>query len=433
MKTLLLLAGRSTRFWPLTEKSLFPLCGKTLLEHQISRLHAAGCRDIVLVGGAHNLEEVRSSFPGLPVIEQENLELGMRGALLSALPTIKNEPVMLVSGNDVIHPSGYASLQKRAKGVAGALLAQKVNQYFPGGYLELDGDRIVSIIEKPGEGNEPGNLVNIVAHVHNNASTLLKALGNVNEERDDGYEQALQKLFGTGEYRAAPYEGVWQAVKYPWHLLSLLPIFFSDFKKPIIHRSVFIHPTAVIDGPVVIEEGARVMPHSTIRGPCFVGRHSIIANNALVRDSSVGENCVIGYNTEIKGSILHSHVWTHMSYIGDSVIGRNVSFGGGTITANFGLDEQGISSAVQGEELQTGLTKFGAVIGSNCRLGIQVGISPGVKIGSGTFISSGTQIAEDISDGKYARMKEGTLKVSDNRTNAPDPAERERYRTKVEG
>lgn len=431
MKTLLLLAGRSTRFWPLSEKTLFPICGKTILEHQISRLRESGCSDIILVGGAHNIEEAQTLFPDLPAVEQEDLDLGIRGALLSVLPSLGNESVLVVSGNDVIESDGYSSLLKKAKGVDGALLARKVDQYFPGGYLTLDGERITSIIEKPGEGNEPSNLVNIVAHIHSDASVLLKSLSDVDENRDDGYEQALQKLFGSYEYLAVPYEGGWQAVKYPWHLLSLLQILLSDIKKPSIHKSAQIHRSAVIEGPVVIGENVKIMPHSTIRGPCTIGARSIVANGALVRDSSVGEDCVVGFNTEIKSSVLHGHVWTHMSYIGDSIIGHNVSFGGGTIAANFRLDEQVIPSVIKEESVDTGLTKFGTVIGNDCRLGIQVGIAPGVKIGAGAFVNSGSLVKEDIPDGKYARMKNGEVQISDNRTKAPDSNEREQYRKMV--
>ncbi len=431
MKALLLLAGRSVRFWPLSEKTLFPICGKTLLEHQIARLQKGGCKDIVLVGGAHNLEAARKIFPNLHSIEQENLDLGMRGALLSALPSFGSEPVMVVSGNDVIESDGYASLIKKAKEVDGALLAQRVDRYFPGGYLTLDGEKITSIVEKPGEGKEPSDLVNIVAHVHNDTGALLDALGDIDESRDDGYEQALQKLFESRNYVAAPYEGSWQAVKYPWHLLPLLSLLLSETKKRSIHKTAEVDPTAVIDGPVVIGEGVKVLPHATIKGPCTIGARSIVANNALVRDSSIGEDCVVGYNTEVKGSVLHSHVWTHMSYIGDSVIGRNVSFGGGTITANFRLDEQPISSTVKDETVDSGLTKFGSIIGENCRLGIQVGIGPGVKIGSGTFINSGSHVSRDIPEGQFARMKEGSLQLSENRTQAPSPEERGHYKSRV--
>ncbi len=435
VKVLLLLAGQSRRFWPLREKSLFPVCGKTLLEHQVARLHAAGLTDILLVGGEHNLAPIRALYPTMPTCQQERLELGMRGALLSALPQCGDEPVMVVSGNDVIAPDGYANLLRASeeKNVAGALLAQRVSRYFPGGYLTLEGKRITGIVEKPGEGNEPSDLVNIVAHVHKNPAALLQALQHADESRDDGYEQALQELFHACEYRAAPYDGVWQAVKYPWHLLAALPVFLNEMSAQNIHATATVHPTAVITGNVVLAKGVKVMPHATVVGPCYIGENSIVANNTLVRGSSVGADCVIGFASEVKSSILHSHVWTHMGYIGDSIIGQNVSFGGGSTTGNLRLDESEISSVVQGEKIATGLTKFGTVIGDHCRFGIQTSINPGIKVGSGTFVSSGSLIESDIPDSSFARMHEGSLRISANRTTPPDPALRQQYRSRVAG
>ncbi len=433
MKVILLLAGKSKRFWPLGEKTLFPLCGKTLLEHQVERLRAAGLEEILLVGGEHNLEEARSIFPDFPLTQQENLELGMRGALLSALPQCGTDSVLIVCGNDIIEPNGYQSLIEAVEkdDVQGALLAQEVDRYFPGGYLTVDGDRITGIEEKPGEGNEPSNLVNIVTHIHGDASLLLEALQEVDENRDDGYEQGLQKLFGAHRYSAVPYLGTWQAVKYPWHLLELLPILLDDIREQSIHSSATVHPTAVITGNVILKEGVKIMPHATVVGPCFVGKDSIIANNALVRGSSIGESCVVGYNSEVKGSIFHSDIWTHMTYIGDSVIGRNVSFGGGSVIGNLRLDEQPISSVVNGREIDTGLVKFGTIIGNNCRLGIQTGMNPGVKIGSGSFISSGTFLSEDVPEKQFARMKDGVVKISENRTPPPPMEKREEFRKKI--
>lgn len=427
MKALLLLAGRSTRFWPLTEKTLFPICGKTLLEHQIERLKKGGCKEIVLVGGKHNLEEARVLFPDLQMIEQENLDLGMRGALLSALPHFPNDAVLIVGGNDVVEPDAYAQLLKVK--ADGAILARKVSTYFPGGYLTVDGERIKGIVEKPGEGKEPSDLVNIVAHLHQSASALLDALQDVDESKDDGYEQALAKLFAAKDYRAVPYTGMWQAVKYPWHLLELLPLLLKDSTKPVIHKTADIHPTAVITGAVVIEEGVKVYPHATITGPCYIGKNSVIANNALVRGSSLGEHSIAGYSTEIKGSILHSHVWTHMNYVGDSILGRNVSLGGGTITGNLRLDEGEISSVVKNEKINTHLKKFGTVIGDNTRIGINVSINPGCKIGGQTFVSSGALVTSDIPEKSYAVMKNGTLEIRDNSTHVPTPEERANFRS----
>ena len=354
----------------------------------------------------------------------------MRGALLSALPQCGSEPIMIVSGNDVIDPSGYKSLID--SNGDGAILAQKVDQYFPGGYLTLENDRITGIVEKPGEGNEPSNLVNIVAHAHKDPVALLAALQDVDKSSDDGYEQALQKLFGTLQYHAVPYEGVWQAVKYPWHLLQLLPILLNEITEQSIHPSATVHETVVITGNVVIDEGAKIFPHATIVGPCYIGKRSIVANNALVRGSCIGDDCVVGYSCEVKDSLLHSHVWSHMSYIGDSVVGRNVSFGGGSVTGNLRFDEQAVSSKVNGTEVNTGLIKFGNIIGDDCRLGIQSGTSPGVKIGSGSFIGSKVLVEEDVPEKSFLRMRNGTVQILENKADAPQPEARESFRKAFE-
>jgi UDP-N-acetylglucosamine diphosphorylase / glucose-1-phosphate thymidylyltransferase / UDP-N-acetylgalactosamine diphosphorylase / glucosamine-1-phosphate N-acetyltransferase / galactosamine-1-phosphate N-acetyltransferase len=435
VKTLLLVAGQSTRFWPLKEKPLFPVCGKPLLTHIVGHLEQAGCGDIVFIGSTFNMEDVKGLYPDAVVVEQEKLEQGMRGALLSSLPSLGSEDVLIVGSNDVIDASGYHATVEAGKQDSrfGAVLAQTVSQYFPGGYLSVTDNRITGVVEKPGAGNEPSNLVNIVCHYHRDASVLLSALHKIDEGNDDGYgyEAALDTLFKHHSYAPVPYDGVWQAVKYPWHLLNVLPVFLGEITKPSIDSSAQIHPSAVIEGDVVIGEGVRVLPHATIVGPCVIGAHSIIGNNALVRGSSIGEHCVVGYNTEVKSSILHSHVWTHSAYIGDSVIGRNVSFGAGSVTGNLRLDEGEILSLMKEEKIGTGLTKFGTIIGDDCRLGIRTCINPGVKIGAGSFVSSGSLVEEDIPDESFARMKDGVLAIKKNMTAAPKPAEREKYRKTI--
>jgi acetyltransferase-like isoleucine patch superfamily enzyme len=124
-------------------------------------------------------------------------------------------------------------------------------------------------------------------------------------------------------------------------------------------------------------------------------------------------------------------VWTHSTYIGDSVIGRNVSFGAGCVTGNLRLDEGEIFSMVKEEKTGTGLTKFGTIIGDNCRLGIRTCINPGVKIGAGSFISSGCMVEEDIPNESFSRMKDGVLAIKKNTTKAPEPEGREKYLKKI--
>ncbi|MEK7591052.1 MAG: NTP transferase domain-containing protein [Patescibacteria group bacterium] len=427
MKVILLLGGRSKRFWPLREKSLFPVCGVTLLEHQLNALSRAGFKDVTIVGGAHNLSAIRSQFPKLQAVKQEDLDLGMQGALLSALPKIKDKPVLIISGNDVTDSSAFQALKNAATKGRGAVLAKKVKRYFPGGYLTVKAGRVRSVVEKPGEGKEPSDLINIVAHIHPSASKLLAELRKHRSERDDGYERALTALAQDTEYRAVPYNGFWQPVKYPWHLLDLLPHFLETYAKRFKGGKATIHRTAVIEGKVTIGSGVRVLPHATIVGPATIGDNTIIGTNALVRGSSVGRGSVIGYGTEIKGSILGDGVWTHMAYIGDSVVGSNVAFGGGCTTGNFRLDESEIASVVDGEKIPTGRTKFGAVLGEGVRLGIQVGINPGVKICGGSFIAGGVYLEEDVRQESFVSMKNGMLITRPNKFSTKPAENREKY------
>ncbi len=407
---ILIFAGKSNRFWPLAEKNFFPIFGTTLLARQVEKLKAAGFQEILMVGGKHNVKQARRLFPKMKILIQSEKETGMRGALLAALPRCKKESVLVVSTNDIIHESAFTILRTQGtqRREGGLILAKKVKTYFPGGYLKTKGKRIVSIVEKPGEGKEPSNLVNIVAHVHRDASVLLAALKKVKGNADDGYEQALDTLCKEFPYEAVAYAGHWQAVKYPWHLLDLLESIIPPVKEPLIPKSCTIHKTAVIEGAVVLGEGVRVMAHATIVGPCFIGKDSVIGNNALVRGSSVGERCIIGYNTEIARSVLADDVWTHSSYVGDSVLASNVSLAAGTVTGNLRLDEELIASVVQGKKIPTQRQKFGAILGQYCRTGIHTCLLPGVKVGPGSFMSSGSIVSMDIPDGSF--LKDGVIR-----------------------
>ncbi len=419
VNVLLLIAGRSTRFWPLTEKTLWPFLGTPLLEHQLQCLRTGFGEQvsITFVGGAHNLSDVKKRFPAIPSIEQEDLALGMRGALLCAMPKVGKGPVCIVSSNDLIEAQGYRTLREAAEkpGVDGAMLAQRVKAYFPGGYLTVKRGQITGIVEKPGAGNEPSDLVNIVAHIHNCPDVLLQRLQETASKRDDAYEVALDSLFSSLQYQAVPYEKPWNALKYPWHILPIAQRFLSSVEGQSIHRSVEVDATACVRGPVVIEEGVKILAHATVQGPCYVSRGSTIGCNTLVRGSMIGPECVIGFGSEIARSCLHAKVWTHSTYLGDCVVGSDVNFGAGTVCANYRLDEGMIRSTVKGEEVDTGMTKLGAIVGSGCRIGVHCTLAPGVKIGEGTFVNSACYIDRDIPDGSFVKMGVTGLDVRENK------------------
>lgn len=408
MKVVVLAAGRSKRAKPIEDKNFLRFCGKYLIEHQLQSIKNAGFADIILIGGVHNLEKLKKiAIPfDAKVVEQKNLDEGMAGAVLTAEKEINNEACLIVSGNDIVDESAYKLMARASEGSADSyLLAYKVDKYFPGGYLELKGTKIDGIIEKPPEGNEPSDYINLVLHVHKSPQILFKKLKNISTDNDDRYELALNEIMEEKNVEAVFYNGFWQALKFPHHVLDLAKYFLSKLGRNLSPEAE-ISSNAVIKGNVVIESGAKIFDHAVINGPAYIGKNSIVANNALVRESIVGENSVIGFSTELARSYVGDDSWFHSNYVGDSVIGNNCSFGAGAVLANLRLDEKEIA--------QSGKTKLGVFFGNNARVGVNTSIMPGIKIGSNTMISSGLIITQDIESEKFVTGKT-ELKIEDNR------------------
>ena len=418
MKVLLLAAGRSRRVKPIEDKNFLKFAGRTLLEHQLDTLKRVGLSDMIVVGGKHNLnrlKELTKPFKAL-VLEQKNLDEGMAGAVLTAKGKIKNEPLLILSSNDVLAQSAFEKMLKASQSKADAyLLAFKVKQYFPGGYLKMKGQRILDIVEKPGAGKEPSKWVNIVVHLFKNPKDLFEALEKSKSKNDDRYERTLQSLMKELHFEAVPYDGFWQPVKHPWHVLDLMQFSFKVMGARI-HPGAKIAKTAVVGKNVVIEAGVKIFEHATVQGPAYIGKNCVIGNNALVRESMLGENCVVGYNTELARSFVGDNCWFHSNYIGDTVMGDDCSFGAGAICANLRLDEKAISSG--GEN--SGRTKFGPILGDHIRVGVNTSLMPGVRIGSNTMIASGLVITQDIEAGKFVSGKM-ELKISENKTTTQTP------------
>jgi len=177
--------------------------------------------------------------------------------------------------------------------------------------------------------------------------------------------------------------------------------YFLDKELPRVSSTASISPSATVDGRVTIAENVRVLENTVIRGPAYIGRNTVIGNNCLVRDySHICDDCVIGFSTEIKGSYVGRRCWTHMNYVGDSVIGEECNFGAGTITANWRLDEKTVPVRIEGKPVDTGREKFGAVIGNGCRTGVNASIMPGIKIGPGALIGPGVVVSADLAAGE---------------------------------
>ncbi|PJB89691.1 hypothetical protein CO082_00005, partial [Candidatus Peregrinibacteria bacterium CG_4_9_14_0_8_um_filter_44_15] len=151
------------------------------------------------------------------------------------------------------------------------------------------------------------------------------------------------------------------------------------------------------------EEGAKIMEHATITGPAYIGRDVVVANNALVRESEIGAQSVVGYSSEVARSNLGNNVWLHMNYVGDSILGDDVMLGAGAVTGNFRLDQENVKMEVEGNKISSQTNKFGAVVGPNTKIGINVSMMPGSKIGASSLISGGVIIDKEIPDSSFVK------------------------------
>lgn len=433
MKVIVLAAGRSKRLKPIEDKNFLEFLGKPLIQLQLEQMAAAGLKDFIVVGGAHNLGKLKklakTMKPTFRVVEQKNLDEGMAGAILSVERYVKNDPMMVVSANDVVDIDAYKKvLQAGAsrgpdKNFDCFLIGKKVKEYFPGGYLKVRSNgQITGILEKPGKGNEPSKMTNLVIHYFKRGTMFFKALKAVKTTRDDRYEVALDELMKAGvKMKVVPYEGFWQAVKYPWHILDLMDYFLSKMaltapksvsrKKLggtgtcLMGKNVAVAKTATVRGDVYLDDGVRVFENAVIVGPAYIGQNTVVATNALVRGSNIGANCIVGFGTEVARSFWGHDVWTHTNYVGDSVLGNDVSFGSGTVTGNLRLDERNIMVTIQDEKIDSGRNKFGLFTGDHVRCGINTSFMPGIKLGNNAFVGAGITVAQDIPDNMFVYGK----------------------------
>ncbi len=399
MKAVFLCGGVGKRMLPLMEdKFLFKFMGKTLLEYHID-MAKKYVDEIIIVANDENIDRIKKITDSKVVLQKK--ANGMADALLAAKELIANDEIIIVSPNDVFDEEAYKKLMDayRNEDASSFITGYVVKDYFPGGYIIRDGKYMKGIVEKPE--NPPSNLVNIVLHLHKNTKKLFEYIERTESQRDDVYEKALDSMIKDGEkIYVVDYDGYWQAIKYPWHVLLVLDHFMEGAKRRI-SPSAEISETARIYGDVIVEDGVKILDNAVVRGPAYIGKNSVIGNNALVwSGTQIGDNCVVGFSTEIKHSYVGDGCWFHENYIGDSIVGDDCSFGAGTITANLRFDEKNISSYVKGRKMDTGMNKFGAVFGEKCRTGIHTGIMPGVKVGPNSIVGPHVCLTKDLEPNK---------------------------------
>ena len=167
------------------------------------------------------------------------------------------------------------------------------------------------------------------------------------------------------------------AFEYPWQalggikglILSLGPTLGGDYTE--VSPSVWVHNTAT------------VAPTAYLGAPCIIGPGTEVRHCAFIRGSAlVGANCVVGNSVELKNVILFDNVQTpHYNYVGDSILGYKSHMGAGSLTSNVKSDKTLVVVKDGNEQIETGLKKFGAMLGDFVEVGCNSVLNPGTVIG----------------------------------------------------
>ncbi len=174
-----------------------------------------------------------------------------------------------------------------------------------------------------------------------------------------------------------------ESVDYPWEALPKIKDFIIELGKTLdpeiyeqrgeniwVAKSATVFPSAYLGGPLIICEDAEVRHCAFIRGSAIVGKGAVVGNS-----------------TELKNSILFDGVQVpHYNYIGDSILGYKAHTGAGTITSNLKSDKSLVTVLCDNDKVETGVKKFGAMLGDHVEVGCNSVLNPGSVVGRNTNV-----------------------------------------------
>ena len=178
----------------------------------------------------------------------------------------------------------------------------------------------------------------------------------------------------AGAYLAS-FEYPWQALKgIRDMILALGPTLGEEYSE--VSPTVWVHKTA------------QIAPTAYLGAPCIIGAGTEVRHCAFIRGSAlVGKDCVVGNSTELKNVILFDNVQVpHYNYVGDSILGYKAHMGAGSITSNIKSDRTLVVVKNGEEKMETGLKKFGAILGDRVEVGCNSVLNPGAVIGKNSNI-----------------------------------------------
>ncbi len=419
MKAVVLAAGEGVRLRPFTytcPKHLIPVGGKPLLEHLLTALRDGGLGEALLIVH-HKADMIKDHFGDGARLGMK-IEYAVQPKILGTADAASvaedyiTDSFLLVYGDllitsDVVGKIQEAHKRKQSSATLSVVSVEHPERY---GVVGIDGDHVVNIVEKPAAEAALDRPVNAGIYVF--STEIFRTIEQTGRSQRGEREitDSIRLLIDEKKSVTAveiPREE-WLDIGRPWDLLEANERILNRMEPRV---EGLVEDGVHLIGSVTVHEEARVRSGAYIEGPVLIGKGSDVGPNCYIRPcTTLGNNVRIGNACEMKNSIIMNgtHI-AHLSYLGDSVIGRNCNLGAGTITANLRLDSKTIKMKIKDETVDSGKRKLGVFIGDCVKTGIGALVMPGVQIGSESWIGSNVVVERDVPPDTILVLKQ-TLK-----------------------
>lgn len=386
MKAVVLVAGKGTRMEPLTSdcpKVMLQVANKPVLEHILDSAIEAGIEGFVFITG-YLEEQIKAHFGdgskwGVSIeYVQQKEQLGTANAIGYARGHVEGA-FLVLNGDMLIGQKDLKALVSRKE--EAVICVKEVENPSDFGVLETRDNRVIRIIEKPK--NPPTNLANAGIYLFRESifGFIDKTQPSIRKELE--ITDSIQMLIDSGApVGYSSLEDSWIDIGYPWDLLKANEYLLKTLKGSCQGT---VEPNVTIKGEVAIGKGSLIRSGAYIEGPVIIGENCDIGPNCFIRPSTaLGNRVRIGNAVEVKNTIVMegTHVG-HLSYVGDSVIGRRCNFGAGTKVANLRHDGKNIKVMLKGRIIDSGRRKLGVIMGDDIHTGINTSINIGVVMAKG--------------------------------------------------
>jgi len=357
MKAVILAAGEGKRLEPLTNrrpKPMLPVGNRPVLEHVVEAVADAGVEDVVLVVG-YKRDRIQTYFGdgddwGVNIeYAVQSKQLGTGHALLQAADHL-NDTFVVLNGDRVISPALVSEVMERTEtGDTPVVSVTRVENARNYGVVELDGQRVTAIHEKPDAHRSQSDLIN--AGVYGFDSSVLAAIRDTETEPSGelALTATLDEVAREDGLAAVRYGDYWLDISYLWDLLSVNEVVVSRLTdgagfEPSTSDGAVLADSVAVDEDVRVGENATIHPRVSLGENVTVGPNAVVSNavvlpdatieaGAVVRDCIVGENARVGPNSTVVGGnarvVVEDEV--HRDVRLGGVVGDNSVLGGGVV------------------------------------------------------------------------------------------------------